>query len=193
MKNMSANEAWLIGQQVFAELKPFSNKGWGSSMGEIALLIGRIEDAWGDGPCPTQITKILKVREEHPEVLQAKEKFCGKAWRTVPDDVLLATCPSPFLIGSEPVCYYLGALMLAAVRNPDSLLMEDLIAFQLLPPKNARKLQGFAARFRFLSIAQRSVVAAFLQKVAQLFYSESPRTQQQIDFALKSYWQTPPT
>ena len=148
-------------------------------------------------PYTREVDEALRAPWQHPETTDANERFIGTAWPDVDDGILLAGCPSPFVIAGHAFRYYFPAFLSAGLRHGE--LMDTLINFTLLPPKRPEKLADYCERYSWLSIEQRKVVADWLRYAKQKYQSTplglytdigecARRFRRRIDDMLVRYW-----
>lgn len=152
------------------------------------IVISTIRSAWADAEYSPEVDAALRSHAPHPEEQEVRSLFVGKSWDQVPEDVLLALCPNPFLLGDIAFAYYLPAFLLAAIANPSSELPASLVDFYLKPPKKEKKLEGFCRRVSFLTREQRGAVATFLTFLADHRYPPGTRAVARIHDSIARFW-----
>jgi hypothetical protein len=128
----------------------------------------------------------LRAYNSYPDTEEVNARFAGKNWWDIPDAVLIDHVDPPTLLaGVNAFQYYLPAMLLAAIRYPDSFLVELLIlSFQA--PKKPEKLSEFRRRFIALNATQRRAVAAFLAHWLNDAHYEN--IHKRIRRMLRDYW-----
>ncbi len=157
-----------------------------------------IRAAWDEAGYTAEVEAALRKTSPHPEEREAREAFLGKRWDEVPESTLLARCPSPFLIGSEALRYYLPAFLTASLKASNDDLLVFLIEFHLKPPRKPEKFERFRREFDLLSGKQRDAVAAFLRWARDSRYPPGhdpgdssayrDRVVRRINDTLQRYW-----
>ena len=143
-------------------------------------LIAKIRNAWDDEEYTQEIDEALRSWTPHPEEVEACTLFLGKKWQEIPESVLLANCPNPYLIGRIPMAYYLPAFLLVALDSRRSHNAIDfLVNFKLMPPKKPKLFEEFCHEYDLLSQEQREAVADFLRFCRDTIYI--PNSQYELD------------
>ena len=110
-------------------------------------LEATIRAAFPQVPPSRDIEAELRAYNSYPDTEEVNARFAGKNWWDIPDAVLIDHVDPPTLLaGVNAFQYYLPAMLLAAIRYPDSCLVGSLIlSFQA--PKKPENLVVFRRRF----------------------------------------------
>lgn len=140
---------------------------------------------------PKAVNAVLATLSPQPETMEIRSLLSGKDWRSLGDDVYLSGYPNIFVVGPVAVEYYLPGMMSAAIRNPDTVLKDQLVKSFLRPPIEADEMPKFAARFAGFTSEQKIAVAHFFELYRDENAEELPKIADRIDRAIHRYWLPP--
>lgn len=153
----------------------------------VACAIRKVRSAWQTSMYTPGIERALQEGAEHEEARELASLLRGTTWDMVPEGVLLAECPSPWILGSHAFCYYLPALLIATLKYPDD--MAPRLLGSLEAPKKPRAHSRFLRRFSVLSQEQVQAVACVLNCLPALVSEDDrDRVSIRVRRALERFW-----
>jgi hypothetical protein len=158
---------------------------------QLLRMLSRVFANSGSPPIGDEVS-LGSVRLGH-EYQYSQDFFSGKEWELIEDGALLRKYPSGAsaavtFLSDKAFCYFLPAFIRCVLRSfndSEEYQLLSSILFDLTPGISDAEQHAFLSRIEHLSLAQRAIVAEFIQYL-MCCHQDSMVSHRVAD--LKSFW-----